>query len=198
MNAILKNWWILTIKGLITFTLGLLVIFMKPDNLMLIAGIFALLLIFSGISMILLSIWNKRKFPDRDWKLTEGFIDLIIGLIIISFSSPDPGIFIALVTIWISFMGILQISSGYRMRGLFNHYWILVFNGLLAIGFTIIMYTHPVYELVTMIILIGLQASVFGSFLIISSIYIRKVFQDINIEIPHKFGEEANQELSYY
>ena len=198
MNAILKNWWMLTIKGLITFTVGLLVISVQPDNLMFISGIFAILLLINGTGMILLSILNKRKFHDREWRLTEGFIDLIIGLIIISFSNLDPAIFIALVTIWISFMGILQVSSGYRMRGLFNHYWILIFNGLLAIGFTAMIYTRPVYELLTMIILIGLQALVFGSFLIISSIYIRKVFQDINIEIPHKVGEDANQELSYY
>jgi uncharacterized membrane protein HdeD (DUF308 family) len=196
MNAILKNWWMLTIKGLITFVFGLITISAPISVLPIVSQIFGLLIILSGISLTLLSF--KVKDRDRNWRFTEGFIDLIIGLIIISFSGMTSSIFLSLTAIWISFMGILQISNGYRLRGLFNHYWILIFNGLLAIAFATIIFTHSYHGIMTLVILIGLQASVFGSFMTIISMYIRKILNDIDTEIPHKAGEEANQELSYY
>ena len=196
MNAVMKNWWMLTIKGLITFIFGLITISAPISAIPIFSRLFGLLIIVSGISLTLLSFRIKDK--DRNWRLTEGFIDLIIGLIIISFSGMTTSIFLSLVAIWISFMGILQISNGYRLRGLFNHYWILIFNGFLAIAFASIIFTHSFHGIMTMVILIGLQASVFGSFLTIISMYIRKILNDIDTEIPHKAGEEANQELSYY
>jgi uncharacterized membrane protein HdeD (DUF308 family) len=196
MNAILKNWWMLTIKGLITFVFGLITISAPISALPILSQIFGLLIILSGITLTLLSF--KMKDRDRQWRLTEGFIDLIIGLIIISFSGMTSSIFLSLIAIWISFMGILQISNGYRLRGLFNHYWILIFNGVLAIAFATIIFTHSYHGIMTLVILIGLQASVFGSFMTIISMYIRKILNDIDTEIPHKAGEEANQELSYY
>ena len=196
MNTIMKNWWMLTIKGLITFIFGLITISAPTNVLPLLSQLFGLLIILSGISLTVLSFRIKDR--DRNWRLTEGFIDLIIGLIIISFSGMTSSIFLSLVAIWISFMGILQISNGYRLRGLFNHYWILIFNGILAIAFATIIFTHSYHGIMTLVILIGLQASVFGSFMTIISMYIRKILNDIDTEIPHKAGEEANQELSYY
>ena len=196
MNAILKNWWMLTIKGLITFIFGLITISAPISTIVIFSRIFGLLIIISGISLLFLS--SRIKSRDRSWRLTEGFIDLIIGIIIISFGGMTTSVFLSLIAIWISFMGILQISNGYRLRGLFNHYWILIFNGILAIAFASIIFTHSFHGIMTMVVLIGLQASVFGSFLTIISMYIRKILNDIDTEIPHKAGEEANQELSYY
>lgn len=196
MNTIFKNWWMLTIKGLITFLFGLITISAPIDALPIFSQLFGILIILSGIFLTISSFRIKDR--DRNWRITEGFIDLIIGLIIISFSGMTSSIFLSLVAIWISFMGILQISNGYRLRGLFNHYWILIFNGVLAIAFASIIFTHSFHGIMTLVVLIGLQASVFGSFLTIISMYIRKILNDIDTEIPHKAGEEANQELSYY
>jgi uncharacterized membrane protein HdeD (DUF308 family) len=196
MNTIFKNWWMLTIKGLITFLFGLITISAPIDALPIFSQLFGILIILSGIFLTISSFRIKDR--DRNWRITEGFIDLVIGLIIISFSGMTSSIFLSLVAIWISFMGILQISNGYRLRGLFNHYWILIFNGVLAIAFASIIFTHSFHGIMTLVVLIGLQASVFGSFLTIISMYIRKILNDIDTEIPHKAGEEANQELSYY
>jgi uncharacterized membrane protein HdeD (DUF308 family) len=172
MNALMKNWWMLTIKGLITFIFGLITISAPISAIPIFSRLFGLLIIITGISLTLLSFKIK--------------------------SGMTTSIFLSLIAIWISFMGILQISNGYRLRGLFNHYWILIFNGVLAIAFASIIFTHSFHGIMTMVILIGLQASVFGSFLTIISMYIRKILNDIDTEIPHKAGEEANQELSYY
>lgn len=184
-------------KGIITFIFGLMALLAPASLIMATVTIFSVIILISGLLLITGSLFKKMS-NDHSWKLTEGFIDVIIGVIILAFPGITLSIFVALIAIWMSFIGLLQIMNGYRLRSLFNHWWILAGNGLLAILFAILVFTQPIHGLVTLIILVGLQALVFGSFLTVSSIYIKKIIRDISIEIPHSKGEEANQELSYY
>ena len=196
-NIEIKNWWILTIKGLLTLTFGLIALTMPVKTLMYIVNFFGILLLISGILFVLTAIIRDVR-KDRTWILTEGFLDIVIATIVLSFPEFTVSIFIAIVTIWISFMGILQISNAYRFRSLYNHWWFLILNGLLAIIFALFIFTQPIHGIVTLVVLIGLQAVVFGGFLIVSSFYIKRLLEDIHIDIPQKEGDEGNQELSYY
>jgi len=194
----IKNWWILTIKGLLSLTFGIIAITFPIGTLLIFTKFFALILALSGSLLIYVSISRRKIDRDHSWKMTEGFIDLAIGLIVLIIPELTAAIFITLITIWISFTGILQILNGYRLRSLYNHWWILILNGFLAITFAVLIFTHPYHALITLMVLIGLQAIVFGSFLIITSINLKKLISDLKTEIPHKEGEEGNQELSYY
>jgi uncharacterized membrane protein HdeD (DUF308 family) len=198
MHVILKNWWLLTIKGMLTFMFGILATTTQLATDMVFSKVFGTLLILCGLLLLMIVFKERKNIQDRNWRLTEGFIDLIIGLILIAHTQITVSEFLSIITIWISFMGVLQISNGYRLRGLYNHYWILIFNGILAIAFAILVFTQPIHTTINMMILIGLYTTVFGGFLIISSLYIRKIIRDIDTEIPNKIGDEANQELSYY
>lgn len=197
-NLIIKNWWILTMKGLLSLTFGIIAITFPISTLIIFTKFFALILALSGSLLIYVSITRRKIDRDHSWKMTEGFIDLVIGLIVLIFPEITAGIFITLITIWISFTGILQILNGYRLRSLYHHWWILILNGFLAIAFAVLIFTHPYHTILTIMVLIGLQAMVLGGFLIITSLNLKKLISDIKTEIPHKEGEEGNQELSYY
>jgi len=196
-NIEIKNWWILTIKGLLTLTFCSIALTMPVRTLMYTVNFFGILLLISGILFVLTAIIRDVR-KDRTWILTEGFLDIVIATIVLSFPEFTASIFIAIITIWISFMGILQISNGYRFRSLYNHWWFLILNGLLAIIFALFIFTQPIHGIVTLVVLIGLQAIVFSGFLIVSSFYIKGLLDDIHIDIPQKEGDEGNQQLSYY
>jgi uncharacterized membrane protein HdeD (DUF308 family) len=193
----LKNWWILTIKGILTLSFAMLATWITVTSLSLIVNIAGILLLFSGISMIISSILQKLR-KDRAWILTEGFLDILIGTIVLSFHPLTAGMFIVLITIWISFIGILQIANKYRLNSLFNHWGFLIFNGLLAIVFASFLFSIPFNSMVTRIVMIGLQSGILIGFMVVSSFHIRKLLTDIQIDIPQKEGEEGNQELSYF
>ncbi len=193
----LKNWWILTIKGILTLSFAMLATWITVTSLSLIVTIAGILLLFSGISMIISSILQKLR-KDRAWILTEGFLDIVIGTIVLSFHELTAVMFIVLITIWISFIGILQIANKYRLNSLFNHWGFLIFNGLLAIVFASFLFSIPFNSFVTRIVMIGLQSGILIGFMVVSSCHIRKLLTDIQIDIPQKEGEEGNQELSYF
>lgn len=193
----LKNWWILTIKGLATFGFALTATWISIYLLPSLISICGILLLISGAMLIVSAILQKLK-RDRAWILTEGFLDIMIGTILLSFHALSAGMFISMITIWISFIGILQIANKYRLSSLFNHWGFLIFNGLMAIIFAAFLLSVPLPGLVTRSILIGLQSGILIGFLVVSSYHVKKLLSDIQIDIPNKEGEEGNQELTYF
>jgi uncharacterized membrane protein HdeD (DUF308 family) len=192
-----KNWWILTIKGMLTLSFVTLAMQLPVDSLPMVKSILGILLLIIGIMLVTLSIIQKI-LKDRAFILTEGFLDIVIGTIMLSFQAFTQEMFISMIAIWISFIGILQIGNKYRLNSLFNHWGFLLFNVLLAIIFAFSLFNMPLQSIVTRVVLIGLQSGILIGFLVVSSCHVRKLLADIRIDIPHKEGEEGNQELTYF
>jgi len=193
----LKNWWILTIKGLATFGFVLTATWISTYSLSNLISICGILLLISGALMIVTSILQKPR-RDRAWILTEGFLDIMVGTIMLSFHELSAGMFISMIAIWISFIGIIQIANKYRLNSLFNHWGFLLFNGFMAFIFAFFLLQIPLEGMITRSIIIGLQSGILIGFLIVSSCHVKKLLSDIQIDIPHKEGEEGNQELTYF
>jgi uncharacterized membrane protein HdeD (DUF308 family) len=189
-----RNWWTLTIKGLIALSLAIFTIVNPFETLNPVIGFFGISLLVSGAMLLLTAVIRKIR-RDRAWNLTEGFLDIMVATITLSLSGITPGIFLTIIAIWISFIGILQITNRYRLNGLFNHWWYLIFNGILAIIFAALIFTFPMQG---RWILIALQVGILIGFILVSSFHMKMLLEDIRIDIPHKEGEEGNQELSYY
>jgi uncharacterized membrane protein HdeD (DUF308 family) len=190
----LKNWWTLTIKGLLTIIFGILAIMNPLGSLNPVITFFGISLLVSG-TMLLTTALIRKVRRDRAWNLTEGFLDIMVATISLSLNEVSSGLFLTILAIWISFIGILQITNRYRLNGLFNHWWYLIFNGILAIIFASMIFTFPMQGRGILIIL---QVGILIGFILVSSIHVKKLMEDIRIDIPRKEGEEGNQELSYY
>lgn len=193
----LKNWWTLTIKGLLAICFAIITISNPFGTLNPVIGLFGISLMISG-AMLLITAGIRKIRRDRAWNLTEGFLDIMIATISLSINAITSGIFLTIIAIWISFIGILQITNRYRLNALFNHWWYLIFNGILAIIFATLIFTFPMQGLVTRGILIALQVGILIGFILVSSFHMKMLLEDIRIDIPRKEGEEGNQELSYY
>ena len=107
-----KNWWLLGLKGLVFFLLGIFTLFNSntaAETLILVFGISGLL---AGLSEIAVSLSNRDQ---ENWGalLGEGVLDLLIGLIFLI----KPGvanILPVLVGIWVLFAGISLLSRSLR------------------------------------------------------------------------------------
>jgi uncharacterized membrane protein HdeD (DUF308 family) len=193
----MKNWWILTLKGVFTLGISILALRLPYDSFSYLIRVTGVILIISGFTLVLSSI-VRHYLIDRKWNITEGFLDIVIATILLSFQEITPSIFILMIAIWMSFIGILQIVNKYRLQSLFHHWGFLILNGVLAVTFAIFLFRFPSYGMITRIVLIGLQSGILIGFLLVSSYHIKKLLEDIKIDIPHKEGEEGNQELTYY
>jgi uncharacterized membrane protein HdeD (DUF308 family) len=196
-NKILKSWRVVTIKGLVTTLLGLFTFYLLPAYAEIFIRLFGTLLIVSGSILIYDFVVNNTS-RDRSWRLVEGMLDGIYGVITIILVWVNAGNFLPVITSWIILTGILQVTNAYRLRSLFHHWKALMLNGILAIAFSSGIVFYPRESQFNKAVILMSLLAVFIAFLLISSYYLKKLVEDIQLEIPGKQGEEANQELSYF
>ncbi len=151
-----KNWWLLGLKGLILFLLGLYTL-LNPDTA---AGFLPIYLgiagVLAGISEIILALTNRDK---EEWGsfLAEGILDLLIGVIFLSLPEA-ANIIPILLGIWILFSGASLLMRG--LRGKTESNYLIPSLLLLVVGF--LMVTNPFGTYVSLMILLGIVLIVVG------------------------------------
>ena len=196
-NKILKSWRVVTIKGLITTLLGLFAFYLLPAYSDIFIKLFGSLLIVSGSILIYDFVVNTTTI-DRKWRFVEGILDGIYGIITIIIGLVTKDNFLIIITSWIILVGVLQVSNAYRLRSLFHHWKALMLNGMLAIAFSSGIIFYPRESLLNKAMILVPLSALFIAFLMISSYYLKKLVEDIYLDIPNKQGEDANQGLSYF
>ena len=111
-TSLYKNWWALTIKGVLAIIFGLMIFFAPGMGAVALAYYFGFLVIFTGFFMIFAAFAHKSVNQNWGWWLFEGILDIILGVIVISYPLMSIAIFILFVGVWAIFMGISQVISG--------------------------------------------------------------------------------------
>ena len=196
-TKVLKSWRVVTLKGLTTTILGILTLCLPVSNGIIFIRLFGSLLIISG-SILIYDYLIFTSTSDRNWRLAEGIVDGAYGFITVTLGLVTPENFLPVLTSWITLIGLLQVTNAYRLRSLFHHWKALMLNGVLAIIFSSAILVYPGKNPVNKVLIMIILSLIFISFLLISSFYLKKLVEDIALDIPKKQGEEGNQELSYY
>jgi len=169
-----KNWWLLGLKGLFLFLLGLFTL-LNPDTA---AGFIPFYLglagVIAGLGEITLALTNREH---ENWGsfLAEGILDLLIGIIFLT--KPEVANIIPfLLGIWILFSGASLLMRGLRGKSPNNNY-LLPALLLLVIGF--LMVTNPFSAYVSLMILLGIVLIVVGLAIMFVSWRLRKIREDL-------------------
>ncbi|MDY0266074.1 MAG: DUF308 domain-containing protein [Methanimicrococcus sp.] len=114
----------LLLSGLLMTLLGIVVIFTPYESLVALTLILGLLLLFSGLSEILIFI-DQGKDERSGWWLAGGILSLIIGIWILFGRGSDALLaFIPTVfAVWVLFSGILRVVGSLSLRSYGVKYW---------------------------------------------------------------------------
>ena len=155
-----KNWWVFIITGIL-FIIGGIWIFKTPaESFVGLASFLSILILISGIFGIIFAFTNK----DWGWHLIGGILNVIIGIILISYPGMTLVIFSLFISFWLMFSGFNTISASMEMKkyGVDNWGWMLFFGILITI-FSFMAIMNPVlgagyliYFLAISIILLGI------------------------------------------
>jgi uncharacterized membrane protein HdeD (DUF308 family) len=172
MNTLLyRNWWALTIKGILSVIFGL-IIFLSPGiGAIALAYYFGILAFIAGSFMVVGAVTNKASNPHWGWWLFEGVLDVIFGVIVISYPLMSIAIFILFIGVWAIFMGMAQVISFFTVsakgKGLF------LFGGIISIIFGILLILNPIFGAMSLTMLIGIFVLFYGIFAIMLSFKIK-------------------------
>jgi uncharacterized membrane protein HdeD (DUF308 family) len=172
-----RNWWLMTLKGLLAVGFGLIVIIRQyPLIKSSLAISFGIVVILSGAMIITGAFLHRRDNPRWFWWLIEGIIDLLIGAFFVFSPSVAKAFFMYFLALWAFALGVLQIITAMKMINYIERWWILLSTGILSIFLALIFFLNPFYTMFRLSFLVGLSCLVFGGILIFNSRILRNIY----------------------
>jgi len=172
-----KNWWLMTLKGILAVGFGLyILLFQYSIVTTLLAKIFGIIIIISGILIITGAFLHKKTNPRWVWWLIEGIVDLLIGAVFIFKPQWAKAFILGIMAVWACIIGILQIITAFRMNTYMTNWWSLLIGGIFSILFALLIFVNPFYGTFTIVTIVGVAAIIFGLMVIYMSRTLKEVY----------------------
>jgi uncharacterized membrane protein HdeD (DUF308 family) len=175
-----KNWWFLTISGIIAILFGLMILFFTKEFIQTAIFYFGLLILITGLVLLLATFYYVKKNKNISMITIQSIATIAIGLIIMVFPQRSLELFLMLIGLWCVIVGILHLVILFFIQKILVNWPVLLVNGLLTIVLGIIIFFHP-FEISDVIgKLIAIFSIVFGITMIYLSFVIRKSVKKAN------------------
>ncbi len=174
LHAIGKAWWVVLVTGLLSILLGALFLAWPGKTILVIAVIFGVWLIVSGIVQIVQGFNKELSGGERTLAILVGAISLILGVLCFR-GGITNGVYILSLFIGISFLfrGIWQLIVGIQAKGQSGRGFVIV-AGVLGLIAGVIVLAVPFESLEILALIAGLWLVVMGVLEIIYSFSIKK------------------------
>ena len=177
--TLFKNWWLLTIKGVIAILFGIAALAIPKHTILVLTMYFGAILLIGGIIFTFWLSWNYTKLSKNGkWLLLDGVFDIAMGLLVLSYPELTVKVFIFFIAIWLLFIGGLQFFYAFRIKKTVkSSWWLPLINGVITILLAFLVFQRPFESAVAMSYLVGISAILFGFLVIATSLILRNNLQ---------------------
>lgn len=174
LTQMTHNWWAVALRGVIAILFGVTAFVWPGLTLEILVLFFGAYAVVDGVFAIIAAFTN-RAGHDRWWVLLlEGLVGIAAGLI--AFLRPGLATLALLLVIaaWAIVTGILEIAAAIRLREEIQGEWLLALSGIASLVFGVLLILFPSTGALTITLLIGAYAIVFGVTLLALGLRLRK------------------------
>jgi uncharacterized membrane protein HdeD (DUF308 family) len=169
-----KIWIFAIIRGVLGIFFGLIALFAPIATALVLAIVIGVYAIVDGVFDIIEAI-RHRGSSSMVFRIVLGPVSILFGIVVLVWPGMSLEILVILVGIWAIVIGILQIVSSVGHRAVPNSGWVWgIIGGVLAILFGLLVIIWPGTGLVSIIVIIGIWAIVWGIVFIVLGIQLRK------------------------
>lgn len=147
-------------KGVIGLVLGILILANPQTALMAMATYVGLLALIAGAALIIWALTKKKG--SWQWRLSQGVINALLGLLIISYPDVTASLLIFLMGLWITFIGIFQLTATLKLREKIPGQHLSLTSGILSILVGALLMFNPFEGAVLATIILGAYALFYG------------------------------------
>ena len=169
-----SHWYLLSLRGVFLLILGIYAIILPTNPVIKFVRIFELFAIVSGLLLVQNSLLNKNQ---SNWQfvLFNGLLDLSFGLILWIIPELDLLDMKIVLAIWFLYSGLIQmVDSFILIHENIQNWWFELISGMLSFIFAFILISLRVNIQKEVFTLVGIFALAFGSFLTISSFFLKE------------------------
>jgi uncharacterized membrane protein HdeD (DUF308 family) len=176
MKEALKYWWLILIKGIILIVLSFFIFSHPVSALVGLALYIGITLMATGLLLIVTALSNKKANEQWGWKLTEGILDVLFAVILLSNPAVTATVFPFLVGFWMIFYGIMLFTGSFSAkRAGDGSWWINLVGGILTVIFGYFIMTNILTGAIAITFWIGTGFLLFGLVNISVALRIKKL-----------------------
>jgi uncharacterized membrane protein HdeD (DUF308 family) len=161
-----SNWITFLVNGVIAILFGLLVLLVPVETIMTLTIYFGLLILLGGLIMFYFSWKNMKEKKQHLLLMAEAIFAILVGAIIAFYPQASLQIFLIMIGIWATIMGLLQIIVAVQMKGKVSNHSMFTLNGVITLIFGLLLFFNPMGTIKAIFVLIGLLALVAGLLLV--------------------------------
>ena len=177
MKELLKNWWLVLIKGIILILLSFFIFGNPVGALMGLVVYIGIATLMTGIILIIASLSGPRE-GNWGWRLAEGIIDVVFGFILLSNPAISAAVLPFVVGFWVIFSGILMFAGSFtaKKEG-YSNWWMNMIGGILTIIIGYIITNNLFAGALAITFWIGLGFFIAGAISISTSLRMKKLLK---------------------
>lgn len=189
---LMRSWWILALRGVITAVFGVLALAMPGITLLSLVALFAVYALLAGAVSVVGAIRNRNASSDWWLLLLMGAVSLAAGVL----AAWQPALALLTVVLLIGVnalvTGVLDIILAIRMRKqLHGGEWVLVLSAVASIIFGVIVVALPEAGALALVWLFGAYALLAG--LLYLALAYRACKHQQDQELAGQFGRDTPQ-----
>jgi uncharacterized membrane protein HdeD (DUF308 family) len=170
-----KNWWLITIKGLIFIFLGFYILEFPISGMLGLIIYGGISLLISGLILATFAIITRKIHPGWGWQIAEGLLDIFLAVILLlnigltTITLPYIFAFYGILT------GIFWIFQSFFFKNHQYKFWgVVLIAGFLSLLVGILVFLVPLIAALTVVAIIGILFIVQGFFLSLFSFEISR------------------------
>ena len=176
-QAISSLWWLVLLRGILAILFGISALFQPGMSLVVFTQVLGVFVLVDGVFAVMAGVMGWTD--SRMWTIARGVLGILAGLFVFSHSiivGAIAAITIVIVTgIQTIASGILEIYVAIKARKEIEGEGWLIFGGVLAIIFGLILVSAPLMSSLVFIRVLGAFAVLFGASVITTAIRMRKM-----------------------
>lgn len=170
-----KNWWLITIKGLIFIFLGFYILRFPISGMLGLIVYGSICLFISGLVLALFALVTRKIHRGWGWQMAEGFLDVILAIILLM----NIGLTAITLPYVFAFYGILTgifwiFQSNFFRKNQYKFWRVVLLAGVLSIITGFLIFLRPLIAIFTIVSFIGILFIVQGFFLTLFSFEISR------------------------
>ena len=171
-----KNWWLITIKGLIFIFLGFNILKFPVSGMLGMIVYGSVLLFLTGIIIISFAISTRKVNPNWTWQMGEGILDIILALVLLLNIGLTAITLPYVFAVFGILTGIFWVMESLHFKRHRYRYWtVALLAGIFSILIGTLIFYRPVLAALTIGTFIGIMFIVQGFFLVLFSVEIRRI-----------------------
>jgi uncharacterized membrane protein HdeD (DUF308 family) len=142
-DSIIRNWWLVALRGVVALIFGVLTIFRPGVTLAALILLFGAYAIVNGIFTVVVAIAHHRGEPHWVSLLVSGVLSVALGIVAFVMPRLTALSLLYIIAAWAIVTGVSEVATAIRLRRVITGEWLLVIAGVLSVLFGVFLVLFP-------------------------------------------------------